>query len=44
VDEFIKIILEEEPPGILDIEMSIQCMNNNKSPGIGNIPAELYKK
>jgi hypothetical protein len=36
--------LEEEPPGILEIEMAIQSMNNNKSPGIDNIPAELYKK
>jgi hypothetical protein len=35
--------LEEEPPDILDIEMAIQSMNNNKSPGIDNIPAELYK-
>jgi len=24
--------------------MAIQSMNNNKSPGIDNIPAELYKK
>jgi hypothetical protein len=23
--------------------MAIQSMNNNKSPGIDNIPAELYK-
>jgi hypothetical protein len=36
--------LEEEPPDILEIEMAIQCMNNNKSPGINNIPAELCKK
>ena len=36
--------LEEEPPDILDIEMAIQSMNNNKSPGIDNILAELYKK
>ena len=36
--------LEEEPPGILDIEMAIQSMNNNKLPGIDNIPTELYKK
>jgi len=36
--------LEEEPPDILDIEMAVQSMNNNKSPGIDNIPAELYKK
>jgi len=35
--------LEEEPPDILDTEMAIQLMNNNKSPGIDNIPAELYK-
>jgi hypothetical protein len=36
--------LEEEPPGILDIEMAIQSMNNNnRSPGINNIPVELYK-
>jgi len=34
--------LEEEPPDILDIKMAIQSMNNNKSPGIDNIPAELY--
>ena len=31
--------LEEEPSGILGIEMAIQYMNNNKSPGIDNIPA-----
>ena len=36
--------LEEEPPDVLDIEMVIQSMSNNKSPGIDNIPAELYKK
>jgi len=24
--------------------MAIQSMNNNKSPGIDNIPGELYKK
>jgi hypothetical protein len=30
--------LEEEPPGILEIEMAIQYMSNNKSPGIDNIP------
>ena len=35
--------LEEEPPDILNIEKAIQSMNNNKSPGIDNIPAELYK-
>jgi hypothetical protein len=35
---------EEEPPGTLDLEMAIQSMNNNKLPGIDNIPAELYKK
>jgi len=35
--------LEEEPPDILDKEMAIQSMNNNKSPGINNIHAELYK-
>ena len=35
--------LEEEPSDILDIEIAIQSMNNNKSPGIDNIPAELYK-
>jgi hypothetical protein len=34
----------EEPPDILDIEMAIQSMRNNKSPGIDNILAELYKK
>ena len=34
---------EENPPDILDIEMAIQLMNNNKSPGIDNIPVELYK-
>jgi hypothetical protein len=32
--------LEEEPPDILDIEMAIQSMNDNKSPDIDNIPAE----
>jgi len=36
--------LEEEPPDILDIEMAVQSMNNNKSPGIDNIPTDLYKK
>jgi hypothetical protein len=35
--------LEEEPPSMLDIEIAIQSMSNNKSPGIDNIPAELYK-
>ena len=35
---------EEEPPDILGIEMAIQSMRNNKSPGIDNIPAELYEK
>jgi len=35
--------LEEEPPDILDTELAIQSMNNNKSPGIDNIPVELYK-
>jgi hypothetical protein len=35
--------LEEEPPSILDIEIAIQSMSNNKSPGIDNIPAELHK-
>jgi len=33
----------EEPPDILDVEMTIQSMNNNKSPGI-DIPTELYKR
>jgi hypothetical protein len=36
--------MEEDAPGILDIKMAIQSMNYNKSPGIDNIPAELYKK
>jgi hypothetical protein len=36
--------LKEEPPDILDIETAIQSMNNNKAPGIDNIPAELYKR
>jgi hypothetical protein len=36
--------LEEEPPDILDIQMAIESMRNNKSRGIDNIPAELYKK
>ena len=35
--------LEEEPPSILDVETAIQSMSNNKSHGIDNIPAELYK-
>ena len=35
--------LEEEPPSILDIEIAIQSMSNNKSPGTDNISAELYK-
>jgi hypothetical protein len=36
--------LKEEPRDILDIEAAIQSMNNNKAPGIDNIPAELYKR
>jgi hypothetical protein len=36
--------LEEEPPDILDTETAVQSMNNNKAPGIDNIPAELYKR
>jgi hypothetical protein len=36
--------LEEEPPDILDIEMAIESMHNNKSPGIDNFPLELCKK
>jgi len=36
--------LEEEPPDILDTEMAIQSMKNNRSRCIDNIPAELYKK
>jgi hypothetical protein len=36
--------LEEEPPDLLDIEMTRQSMNNNTSLGIDNIPTELYKK
>jgi endonuclease/exonuclease/phosphatase family metal-dependent hydrolase len=36
--------LEEEPPSTSDIEIAIQSMSNNKSPGIDNIPAEFYKK
>ena len=32
-----------EPPNVLDIEMAIQLTKNNKSPGIDNIHAELYK-
>jgi sorting nexin-29 len=35
--------LKEEPPDVLGIEMAIQSMKNNKSPGIDNIPAELCK-
>lgn len=35
--------LEEGPPSILDIEIAIQYMRNNKLPGVGNIAAELYK-
>jgi hypothetical protein len=34
----------EEPPSTLDIEIATQSMSNNKSPGIDNIPTELYKK
>jgi hypothetical protein len=33
--------LEEEPPSTIDIEIAIQSMSNNKSPGIDNIPAEF---
>jgi hypothetical protein len=36
--------LEEEPPDILDIEIAIQSMKYNKSPGTDNIPVELYKR
>jgi hypothetical protein len=36
--------LEEELPSILDIEIAIQSVSNNKSPGIDNIPSELHKK
>jgi len=36
--------VEEEPSDILDIEMAVQSMNNNKTPEIDNNPAELYKK
>jgi hypothetical protein len=36
--------LEEEPPAILDIEMVIHSLNNDKSPGIDNIATGLYKK
>jgi hypothetical protein len=39
-----EVELEEEPPDILQIEMAIQSMSNNKSLGIDNIPTELYKK
>jgi hypothetical protein len=35
--------MEAESPDIQDIEMAIQWMNNNKSPGIDNIPAVLYR-
>ena len=41
--EFTEEELEEEPPDILDTQMAIQSMKYNKSPGIDNIPAELYK-
>jgi len=34
----------EKPPDILDIEMAIQSMNNNTSPGIDNNPTKLYRK
>jgi chaperonin cofactor prefoldin len=36
--------LEAEPPDIYEIEMAIQSMSSNKSPGVDNIPAEHYKK
>jgi len=36
--------LEEELPDIMDIEMAVQSVNNNKSPDIENIHMELYKK
>ena len=36
--------MEEEPSDILDIEMAVQSMNNNKTPGLDNNRAELYKK
>jgi len=42
--EFTEEELEEEPPDILDTQMAIQSMKYNKSPGIDNIPAELYKR
>ena len=33
----------EDPTSILDIEITIQSVSNNKSHGMDNIPAELYK-
>jgi hypothetical protein len=36
--------LEEEPQGILDIEMAKQSKNNNKSPGIDNTPRSFKRK
>ena len=36
--------LEEELPDIMDIEMAVQSVNNNKLPDIENIHVEVYKK
>jgi hypothetical protein len=33
-----------ERPDILDIEIAMQSMRNNKSCGMDNIPTELYDK
>jgi hypothetical protein len=34
----------EEPSDTAEIEMATHSMNNNKSPGIDNIPALVYRK
>ena len=36
--------LENDPPDILDIEITIQLLSTNKAPGMDNFPIELNKK
>jgi hypothetical protein len=36
--------VENGPPDILDTEIAIRSMRNNKAPGTDNIPIEHYKK
>jgi len=34
---------EEPPPSLEEVSMAVKCLNNNRSPGMGGIPTELYK-